>query len=169
MMNRRRFLSLTAGALFQPSGRHRRPPVPALEGDRRVSDEWIGEIRDGTGYTLVKSSSRVDMLFLSPPEERGGPLRLDFYDWETYPDGDTVLLVPVLRSDPEWHVLGPARYEVSLWLGPGPKDWTPSVLILFERPTSLSVYTHQEQFQQIVLLTGELSSCSSSWAMGSRP
>ena len=56
----------------------------------------------------------------------------------------------VVRSN-----FGPARYSVSLWMGPLPSSRTPSALIQFEAPASVSIYTHDDRIQQVVLLTGD--------------
>ena len=64
--------------------------------------------------------------------------------------------VPVTRPNPEWHILGPARYSVSFWMGPQPRDEHPSALIEFEGPTPVAIYVHEKKVQQIVLLTAQV-------------
>ena len=116
---------------------------------------WIEDIKRGEHYRLLKTVAHVHLVFLTPPERRGGNLRLGFINWETHPDDDDVLLVPVVRANPEWHVLGPARYSVGLWMGPLPSSRTPSALIQFEASTRVSIYTYDDRIQQIVLLTAD--------------
>jgi len=151
-MDRRAFLGLSTGGLLGPIRRDTHPQAGAARDGRDVYD-WIDDITHGTDYKLLKTVRRADLVFLSPPDERGGALRVDFVDWETYPDQDGVVLVPVVRPNPEWHVLGPARYSVSLWMGPDPRHAGPSALIEFESPTPVALYVHEDRIQQIIMLT----------------
>lgn len=151
-MDRRAFLGFATGGLLGP-GRLEAHPKAGADPDGRAVYDWIDDIRHGTDYTLLTTVRRADLVHLSPPDERGGALRLDVVDWETYPDQEDVVLVPVVRPNPEWHVLGPARYSVSLWMGPHPKHAGPSALIEFESPTPVALYVHEDRIQQVILLT----------------
>lgn len=151
-MDRRSFLGLTAGG-FLGLGQQPKPGRSDPELDEWLNYDWIADIQSGGRYKLLKTVPRVDLVHLSPPE-RGGSLRLDFIDWDTYPEGDAILLVPVTRPNPEWHVLGPGRHSMSLWMGPRPRGEAPTALIEFESPTPVSVYAFEEKVQQLVLLTG---------------
>ena len=152
-MDRRAFLGLAAGGLLGP-GRLDAHANAGSESDGQAVYDWIDDITHGPDYKLLKTVRRADLVFLSPPDERGGALRVDFVDWETDSDQDGVVLVPVVRPNPEWHVLGPARYSVGLWMGPYPRHAGPSALIEFESPTPVSLYVHEDRIQQVVLLTG---------------
>lgn len=151
-MDRRAFLGLATGGLLGP-GRLDAHAKAGSEPDGRAVYDWIDDITHGTDYTLLKTVRRADLVHLSPPDERGGALRVDVVDWETYPDQDGIVLVPVVRPNPEWHVLGPACYSVSLWIGPDAGHAGPSALIEFESPTPISLYVHEDRIQQVILLT----------------
>jgi hypothetical protein len=151
-IDRRAFLGLTAGGLLGP-GRLDTLAKAGSKTDGRDGYDWIDDIKHGTSYTLLKTVRRADLVFLSPPDEPGGALRVDFVDWGTYPDQEGVVLVPVVQPDPEWHVLGPARYSVSLWMGPRPRHAGPSAVIEFEFPTPVALYVHEDRIQQVILLT----------------
>jgi hypothetical protein len=151
-VHRRAFLGLATGGLLGPGRLDAHPKAGSAPDGRDVYD-WIDDITHGTDYHLLKMVRRADLVFLGPPDERGDALRVDFVDWETYPDQDGVVLVPVVRPNPEWHVLGPARYSVSLWMGPYPRHAGPSAVIEFKSPTPVSLYVHEDRIQQVIMLT----------------
>jgi hypothetical protein len=156
-LDRRRFLALSGGGLF--AYRQGSPATGKAEARGRCAYDWISDIKYGGSYTLLKTVPSADAVFLSSPDNREGSPRLDFVEWETFPDPahDETLIVPSTCLATEWHVLGSTRYSIGLWMGPFKSRVSPSALIEFESPTTVSVYALFGHHQQVILLAEKLA------------
>jgi len=63
---------------------------------------WIEDIKREDHYRLLKTVAHVHLVVLTPPERKGGNLRLDFINRHTYPDDedDVLLASPRCTSGP---------------------------------------------------------------------
>jgi hypothetical protein len=90
LMDRRAFFGLSGAGLLQPR-RERQGSKAGSDSKGRLDYDWIEDIKHGGSYRLLRTALNVDAVFLSPPDERGGPLRLDFAEWKTYSTAITTI------------------------------------------------------------------------------
>ncbi len=147
-MGRRSFLGLTPVALLP---RWTTRPGARSVASRPAKADWWSTAETSGDYKLLASTAEVDGMLIGW-RSVDSRYEVDFID-SNYPASEP-LSISTTDPTPEFLVDGPVPYQISIFGLDRSSDGS-AVILLFDSPAAVKIYSSLQGINQIVALTSE--------------